>query len=222
MKKLIIFTLLLLPLYSQYNIFVGDKIELNLRANVIEEEVEEAFKEFYIEELKDKNDSYKLVIRAKKPGMHTVRLEKSEIKIKVMPVSTNREFEKELSNGENIEYKRVNPPYYLLIFPLIAIALLIKKIKINKKNREVTIEEIFEKDIKTNDVFAMSLAFRNYLDKKLSTKFLAGIFDYDNKEIVEVLLLLEGSKYHKKEIDIEKTREKIMDIYRSLKEEKDV
>ncbi len=222
MKKLIIFTLLLLPIYSQYNIFVGDKIELNLRANVIEEEVEEAFKEFYIEDLKDKNDSYRLIIRAKKPGLHTVRLEKSEIKIKVMPVSTNREFQANLDKEENLQYKKVSSPYFLLIFPLISLVLIIKMIKINKKRKEISIEEIFEKEMEKDDVFEVSLAFRTYLDKKLSTNFLGGNFDYKDKKIVDILLLLEGAKYHKKDINIEETKKKIMEIYNRLKEEKDV
>ncbi len=222
MKKLIIFTLLLLPLYAQYNIFVGDKIELNLKANVVKEEIQDAFKDFYMEELEDKGDSYKIVIRPKEPGLHLVRLEKSEIKIKVMPVSTNRQFQEELDEGKNLIFKEVSFPFYIFIFLAIGIFLITKGLKFNKKIKIISREEVFEREMEGEDVFDISFAFRKYLDSKFSTNFLAGNFEYDNKEVINILDELEGAKYHKKEIDIIQIKKRIMEIYGKIKEEEDV
>lgn len=223
MKKIIVFVLLLFSIYGESSIYVGDPIELRIGATMVEKELRDVFKDFYIEDIKDFEDYYNIKIRAKKPGDFILNIDNTQVTIKVLPTATsNEEFKEELTDGSNLLPKSPTFPYYILLAPVF-IFLIIRSGMSFKKDKRIVIDPDREfrasmaKLSEENFLFDLSYALRRYLDRKSGSNTLYGEFDGEYMDIGDFLGKVEELKYSKKDYDRQEIKEEVMRIYNKLR-----
>jgi len=231
MKLILIYLFLLMPIYSNElrNIFVGDLIELKIEKSTEDINFQEAFKEFYIEYLRENKDSYNMGIRPLKTGVFNIDLNSAYLEIKVSSLinDENYNLEEYLEDKSNVQGKKKSFPYYIFT-PLILLVPLYKmdlknKIKIKGLNPEEEFLQAFEKlEENQNFIFELSFLLRTYLDRRLKTKTLFGDYSVLNEDAKGLLVELDNLKYEKKCFSYEDLKAKSKNIFEDLRGEKNV
>ena len=231
MKLILIYLFLLMPIYTNElrNIFVGDLIELKIEKSTEDINFQEAFKEFYIEYLRENKDSYNMGIRPLKTGVFNIDLNSAYLEIKVSSLinDENYNLEEYLEDKSNVQGKKKSFPYYIFT-PLILLVPLYKmdlknKIKIKGLNPEEEFLQAFEKlEENQNFIFELSFLLRTYLDRRLKTKTLFGDYSVLNEDAKGLLVELDNLKYEKKCFSYEELKVKSKSIFEDLRGEENV
>lgn len=231
MKLILIYLFLLMPIYTNElrNIFVGDLIELKIEKSTEDINFQEAFKEFYIEYLRENKDSYNMGIRPLKTGVFNIDLNSAYLEIKVSSLinDENYNLEEYLEDKSNVQGKKKSFPYYIFT-PLILLVPLYKmdlknKIKFKGLNPEEEFLQAFENLEENQDfIFELSFLLRTYLDRKLKTKTLFGDYSILNEDIRGLLVELDNLKYEKKCFSYEELKGKGRSIFEDLRGDKNV
>lgn len=177
------------------DIYIGDLIELDIDSDLIsKEDLTEAFKDFEIMSLENKEIGYHLIIRTMIPSTYEVMVDGQKIRIEVK--STLDAFQREdifEGQSQSLEEKSVLPLWIGLslssgIFLFAGIFLLVKSLK-RKKTVTLTAYEKFEMMVqqseRASDTYlgAITKALKVYLSTMLGIQ----IIGLTSSEMIEVL-----------------------------------
>ena len=218
---LTIFMLNIMYANAVEKIHVGDIIPLELKTSMTEEELRDKFREFYIEDMKEKEGGYKLLLRPRKAENTIVNLGNKNVDFEVEALLKDKSDLKveEMTGNINQKLKDKSFPYYIFSFYLLLPLVYFWKIKEGPcKKKEESPDKEFERafgHLKDGEefVFDLSRIFRRYLDRVEGSRLLYGDFELNNGEVKDFLLYLEELKYTKKHYISDELRNKAMELY---------
>ncbi len=235
MKKIIIF-LLISSLLLAKDINVGDLVRVHI-SGVEKDKIINEFKnsDLQLENLEKTDEGYILSIRGYKPGDSSITLgdKKLTLSIKSVLDEKNNEIYPHLTdNGDTLLYSQ-NFPYQIVvgaILGILSLIYLIKTFKFRKKEKILSPEEKFKKiltELSENDwEFQLSMAIREYIDKKYQTHFINGKYEVIgmiNSEDIKFINNLDRNKFSKEnQLLKEGTLKKVIEIYEKIRGDQNV
>lgn len=203
MKKIILIFLFISSFCLSKDIYIGDKINLNIAGSNIEE-VEEATKNFYVDEIKENKNGINISIRSFNVGDNILKIEntKGVLKVKSSIDENDKNIYLDLEDKSNKNLSKNKFPklvYLSLILFIIGIYIAISEyIRIKKI---VTEEDRFMKTMNNlsddNFIFEVSAGIRRYIDYAYNLKFTSG--NYSKFKVIndEDILFIENLDYYK-------------------------
>lgn len=235
MKKIIIF-LLISSLLLAKDINVGDLVRVHI-SGVEKDKIINEFKnsDLQLENLEKTDEGYILSIRGYKPGDSSITLgdKKLTLSIKSVLDEKNNEIYPHLTdNGDTLLYSQ-NFPYQIVvgaILGILSLIYLIKTFKFRKKEKILSPEEKFRKiltELSENDwEFQLSMAIREYIDKKYQTHFINGKYEVIgmiNSEDIKFINNLDRNKFSKEnQLLKDETLKKVIEIYEKIRGDQNV
>ncbi len=210
---------------------IGDEINLEITGASLDE-IKEGFKDVDIT-LKENNI---ISLRLFKTGDNEFKIKNNEVSINVQSVITKED--KEIytnfsDNSNNLPFNAPLPYGFLLsttLFILGSIYFRKEIFKLGKKIKKLSPEEEFLEEIKklsTNEfAYNLSHSLRKYIDSKYQLNYLAGKYTKHqgvSKDDIEFLNSLDFYKFsNAKDGDLEKYKNKTIEIFERIKEETNV
>lgn len=213
MKKIIFLFFLIGNLIFARNIYIGDKIKIEVSGMNISQ-IKDGFKnsKFSIDELKEiDKDKYEVIFHTFDIGENSLILGNKKITVDVKSSITpkDKDIYRDLSDLSNKKLYISKFPYINLISIVLFIGSLIyllKNIKFYKKKRKIDKEEIYNNRMKNIDSKNwdenLSFAIREYIDNTYKTHFLNGFYEVKNKiteDDISFLNLLDEYKFSDKD-----------------------
>lgn len=233
MKKIMVVFFFIFSLLSAKDINIGDNINFKI-SGVSKDEIIKGFEKnkFSIEKIEqDKKGDFLIKVKGFKLGKNNIILGNKNLEIDIKSVLSpeDKEIYLNLSDMSNKNLYLEKFPYLSIISVITAVISLVIFIKTLKKrdkkaivdydNRFNTHMELISKE---NWAFEISYAIREYIDSKYDTHFLNG--NYQKKgvltnEDINFIQWLDNCKFSGNvQEDIEKSRTKVFDIYKRIKE----
>lgn len=235
MKKIIIF-LLISSLLLAKDINVGDLVRVHI-SGVEKDKIINEFKnsDLQLENLEKTNEGYILSIRGYKPGDSSITLGDKKLTLSIKSVldeKDNEIYPHLTDNGDTLLYSQ-NFPYQIVvgaILGILSLIYLIKTFKFRKKEKILSPEEKFKKiltELSENDwEFQLSMAIREYIDKKYQTHFINGKYEVIgmiNSEDIKFINNLDRNKFSKEnQLLKDETLKKVIEIYEKIRGDQNV
>ena len=235
MKKIIIF-LLISSLLLAKDINVGDLVRVHI-SGVEKDKIINEFKnsDLQLENLEKTDEGYILSIRGYKPGDSSITLGDKKLTLSIKSVLNEKDNEiypHLTDNGDTLLYSQ-NFPYQIVvgaILGILSLIYLIKTFKFRKKEKILSPEEKFKKiltELSENDwEFQLSMAIREYIDKKYQTHFINGKYEVIgmiNSEDIKFINNLDRNKFSKEnQLLKEGTLKKVIEIYEKIRGDQNV
>lgn len=235
MKKIIIF-LLISSLLLAKDINVGDLVRVHI-SGVEKDKVINEFKnsDLQLENLEKTDEGYILSIRGYKPGDSSITLGDKKLTLSIKSVldeKDNEIYPHLTDNGDTLLYSQ-NFPYQIVvgaILGILSLIYLIKTFKFRKKEKILSPEEKFKKiltELSENDwEFQLSMAIREYIDKKYQTHFINGKYEVIgmiNSEDIKFINNLDRNKFSKEnQLLKDETLKKVIEIYKKIRGDQNV
>lgn len=235
MKKIIIF-LLISSLLLAKDINVGDLVRVHI-SGVKKDKIINEFKnsDLQLENLEKTDEGYILSIRGYKPGDSSITLGDKKLTLSIKSVldeKDNEIYPHLTDNGDTLLYSQ-NFPYQIVvgtILGILSLIYLIKTFKFRKKEKILSPEEKFRKiltELSENDwEFQLSMAIREYIDKKYQTHFINGKYEVIgmiNSEDIKFINNLDRNKFSKEnQLLKEETLKKVIEIYEKIRGDQNV
>ena len=235
MKKIVIF-LLISSLLLAKDINVGDLVRIHI-SGVEKDKIINEFKnsDLQLENLEKTDEGYILSIRGYKPGDSSITLGDKKLTLSIKSVldeKDNEIYPHLTDNGDTLLYSQ-NFPYQIVvgtILGILSLIYLIKTFKFRKKEKILSPEEKFRKilaELSENDwEFQLSMAIREYIDKKYQTHFINGKYEVIgmiNSEDIKFVNNLDRNKFSKEnQLLKEKTLKKVIEIYEKIRGDQNV
>lgn len=235
MKKIIIF-LLISSLLLAKDINVGDLVRVHI-SGVKKDKIINEFKnsDLQLENLEKTDEGYILSIRGYKPGDSSITLGDKKLTLSIKSVldeKDNEIYPHLTDNGDTLLYSQ-NFPYQIVvgaILSILSLIYLIKTFKFRKKEKILSPEEKFKKiltELSENDwEFQLSMAIREYIDKKYQTHFINGKYEVIgmiNSEDIKFINNLDRNKFSKEnQLLKEETLKKVIEIYEKIRGDQNV
>lgn len=235
MKKIIIF-LLISSLLLAKDINVGDLVRVHI-SGVEKDKIINEFKnsDLQLENLEKTDEGYILSIRGYKPGDSSITLGDKKLTLSIKSVldeKDNEIYPHLTDNGDTLLYSQ-NFPYQIVVGAILGILFLIyliKTFKFRKKEKILSPEEKFRKilaELSENDwEFQLSMAIREYIDKKYQTHFINGkyeIIGMINSEDIKFINNLDRNKFSKEnQLLKDETLKKVIEIYEKIRGDQNV
>lgn len=235
MKKIIIF-LLISSLLLAKDINVGDLVRVHI-SGVEKDKIINEFKnsDLQLENLEKTDEGYILSIRGYKPGDSSITLGDKKLTLSIKSVldeKDNEIYPHLTDNGDTLLYSQ-NFPYQIVvgaILGILSLIYLIKTFKFRKKEKILSPEEKFRKiltELSENDwEFQLSMAIREYIDKKYQTHFINGKYEVIgmiNSEDIKFINNLDRNKFSKEnQLLKEETLKKVIEIYEKIRGDQNV
>ena len=235
MKKIIIF-LLISSLLLAKDINVGDLVRIHI-SGVEKDKIINEFKnsDLQLENLEKTDEGYILSIRGYKPGDSSITLGDKKLTLSIKSVldeKDNEIYPHLTDNGDTLLYSQ-NFPYQIVvgtILGILSLIYLIKTFKFRKKEKILSPEEKFRKiltELSENDwEFQLSMAIREYIDKKYQTHFINGKYEVIgmiNSEDIKFINNLDRNKFSKEnQLLKEETLKKVIEIYEKIRGDQNV
>lgn len=235
MKKIIIF-LLISSLLLAKDINVGDLVRVHI-SGVEKDKIINEFKnsDLQLENLEKTDEGYILSIKGYKPGDSSITLGDKKLTLSIKSVldeKDNEIYPHLTDNGDTLLYSQ-NFPYQIVvgaILGILSLIYLIKTFKFRKKEKILSPKEKFRKilaELSENDwEFQLSMAIREYIDKKYQTHFINGkyeIIGMINSEDIKFINNLDRNKFSKEnQLLKEETLKKVIEIYEKIRGDQNV
>ena len=235
MKKIVIF-LLISSLLLAKDINVGDLVRIHI-SGVEKDKIINEFKnsDLQLENLEKTDEGYILSIRGYKPGDSSITLGDKKLTLSIKSVldeKDNEIYPHLTDNGDTLLYSQ-NFPYQIVvgaILGILSLIYLIKTFKFRKKEKILSPEEKFKKiltELSENDwEFQLSMAIREYIDKKYQTHFINGKYEVIgmiNSEDIKFINNLDRNKFSKEnQLLKEETLKKVIEIYEKIRGDQNV
>ena len=235
MKKIIIF-LLISSLLLAKDINVGDLVRVHI-SGVKKDKIINEFKnsDLQLENLEKTDEGYILSIRGYKPGDSSITLGDKKLTLSIKSVldeKDNEIYPHLTDNGDTLLYSQ-NFPYQIVvgaILGILSLIYLIKTFKFRKKEKILSPEEKFKKiltELSENDwEFQLSMAIREYIDKKYQTHFINGKYEVIgmiNSEDIKFINNLDRNKFSKEnQLLKDETLKKVIEIYEKIRGDQNV
>ena len=235
MKKIIIF-LLISSLLLAKDINVGDLVRVHI-SGVEKDKIINEFKnsDLQLENLEKTDEGYILSIRGYKPGDSSITLGDKKLTLSIKSVldeKDNEIYPHLTDNGDTLLYSQ-NFPYQIVvgaILGILSLIYLIKTFKFRKKEKILSPEEKFKKiltELSENDwEFQLSMAIREYIDKKYQTHFINEKYEVIgmiNSEDIKFINNLDRNKFSKEnQLLKEETLKKVIEIYEKIRGDQNV
>lgn len=235
MKKIIIF-LLISSLLLAKDINVGDLVRVHI-SGVEKDKIINEFKnsDLQLENLEKTDEGYILSIRGYKPGDSSITLGDKKLTLSIKSVldeKDNEIYPHLTDNGDTLLYSQ-NFPYQIVvgaILGILSLIYLIKTFKFRKKEKILSPEEEFKKiltELSENDwEFQLSMAIREYIDKKYQTHFINGKYEVIgmiNSEDIKFINNLDKNKFSKEnQLLKDETLKKVIEIYEKIRGDQNV
>lgn len=235
MKKIIIF-LLISSLLLAKDINVGDLVRVHI-SGVEKDKIINEFKnsDLQLENLEKTDEGYILSIRGYKPGDSSITLGDKKLTLSIKSVldeKDNEIYPHLTDNGDTLLYSQ-NFPYQIVvgaILGILSLIYLIKTFKFRKKEKILSPEEKFKKILtelsENNWEFQLSMAIREYIDKKYQTHFINGKYEVIgmiNSEDIKFINNLDRNKFSKEnQLLKEETLKKVIEIYEKIRGDQNV
>lgn len=235
MKKIIIF-LLISSLLLAKDINVGDLVRVHI-SGVEKDKIINEFKnsDLQLENLEKTDEGYILSIRGYKPGDSSITLGDKKLTLSIKSVLNEKDNEiypHLTDNGDTLLYSQ-NFPYQIVvgaILGILSLIYLIKTFKFRKKEKILSPEEKFKKiltELSENDwEFQLSMAIREYIDKKYQTHFINGKYEVIgmiNSEDIKFINNLDRNKFSKEnQLLKNETLKKVIEIYEKIRGDQNV
>lgn len=235
MKKIIIF-LLISSLLLAKDINVGDLVRVHI-SGVEKDKIINEFKnsDLQLENLEKTDEGYILSIRGYKPGDSSITLGDKKLTLSIKSVldeKDNEIYPHLTDNGDTLLYSQ-NFPYQIVvgaILGILSLIYLIKTFKFRKKEKILSPEEKFKKiltELNENDwEFQLSMAIREYIDKKYQTHFINGKYEVIgmiNSEDIKFINNLDRNKFSKEnQLLKDETLKKVIEIYEKIRGDQNV
>lgn len=235
MKKIIIF-LLISSLLLAKDINVGDLVRVHI-SGVEKDKIINEFKnsDLQLENLEKTDEGYILSIRGYKPGDSSITLGDKKLTLSIKSVldeKDNEIYPHLTDNGDTLLYSQ-NFPYQIVvgaILGILSLIYLIKTFKFRKKEKILSPEEKFRKilaELSENDwEFQLSMAIREYIDKKYQTHFINGKYEVIgmiNSEDIKFINNLDRNKFSKEnQLLKDETLKKVTEIYEKIRGDQNV
>ena len=235
MKKIVIF-LLISSLLLAKDINVGDLVRIHI-SGVEKDKIINEFKnsDLQLENLEKTDEGYILSIRGYKPGDSSITLGDKKLTLSIKSVldeKDNEIYPHLTDNGDTLLYSQ-NFPYQIVvgaILGILSLIYLIKTFKFRKKEKILSPEEKFRKiltELSENDwEFQLSMAIREYIDKKYQTHFINGKYEVIgmiNSEDIKFINNLDRNKFSKEnQLLKEETLKKVIEIYEKIRGDQNV
>lgn len=235
MKKIIIF-LLISSLLLAKDINVGDLVRVHI-SGVEKDKIINEFKnsDLQLENLEKTDEGYILSIRGYKPGDSSITLGDKKLTLSIKSVldeKDNEIYPHLTDNGDTLLYSQ-NFPYQIVvgaILGILSLIYLIKTFKFRKKEKILSPEEKFKKiltELSENDwEFQLSMAIREYIDKKYQTHFINGKYEVIgmiNSEDIKFINNLDKNKFSKEnQLLKDETLKKVIEIYEKIRGDQNV
>lgn len=235
MKKIIIF-LLISSLLLAKDINVGDLVRVHI-SGVEKDKIINEFKnsDLQLENLEKTDEGYILSIRGYKPGDSSITLGAKKLTLSIKSVldeKDNEIYPHLTDNGDTLLYSQ-NFPYQIVvgaILGILSLIYLIKTFKFRKKEKILSPEEKFKKILaelsENNWEFQLSMAIREYIDKKYQTHFINGKYEVIgmiNSEDIKFINNLDRNKFSKEnQLLKEETLKKVTEIYEKIRGDQNV
>ena len=235
MKKIVIF-LLISSLLLAKDINVGDLVRVHI-SGVEKDKIINEFKnsDLQLENLEKTDEGYILSIKGYKPGDSSITLGDKKLTLSIKSVldeKDNEIYPHLTDNGDTLLYSQ-NFPYQIVvgaILGILSLIYLIKTFKFRKKEKILSPEEKFKKiltELSENDwEFQLSMAIREYIDKKYQTHFINGKYEVIgmiNSEDIKFINNLDRNKFSKEnQLLKEETLKKVIEIYEKIRGDQNV
>lgn len=235
MKKIVIF-LLISSLLLAKDINVGDLVKIHI-SGVEKDKIINEFKnsDLQLENLEKTDEGYILSIRGYKPGDSSITLGDKKLTLSIKSVldeKDNEIYPHLTDNGDTLLYSQ-NFPYQIVvgaILGILSLIYLIKTFKFRKKEKILSPEEKFKKiltELSENDwEFQLSMAIREYIDKKYQTHFINGKYEVIgmiNSEDIKFINNLDRNKFSKEnQLLKDETLKKVIEIYEKIRGDQNV
>lgn len=235
MKKIVIF-LLISSLLLAKDINVGDLVRVHI-SGVEKDKIINEFKnsDLQLENLEKTDEGYILSIRGYKPGDSSITLGDKKLTLSIKSVldeKDNEIYPHLTDNGDTLLYSQ-NFPYQIVvgaILGILSLIYLIKTFKFRKKEKILSPEEKFKKiltELSENDwEFQLSMAIREYIDKKYQTHFINGKYEVIgmiNSEDIKFINNLDRNKFSKEnQLLKDETLKKVIEIYEKIRGDQNV
>lgn len=235
MKKIVIF-LLISSLLLAKDINVGDLVRVHI-SGVEKDKIINEFKnsDLQLENLEKTDEGYILSIRGYKPGDSSITLGDKKLTLSIKSVldeKDNEIYPHLTDNGDTLLYSQ-NFPYQIVvgaILGILSLIYLIKTFKFRKKEKILSPEEKFRKiltELSENDwEFQLSMAIREYIDKKYQTHFINGKYEVIgmiNSEDIKFINNLDRNKFSKEnQLLKDETLKKVIEIYEKIRGDQNV
>lgn len=235
MKKIIIF-LLISSLLLAKDINVGDLVRVHI-SGVEKDKIINEFKnsDLQLENLEKTDEGYILSIKGYKPGNSSITLGDKKLTLSIKSVldeKDNEIYPHLTDNGDTLLYSQ-NFPYQIVvgaILGILSLIYLIKTFKFRKKEKILSPEEKFKKiltELSENDwEFQLSMAIREYIDKKYQTHFINGKYEVIgmiNSEDIKFINNLDRNKFSKEnQLLKDETLKKVIEIYEKIRGDQNV
>lgn len=235
MKKIIIF-LLISSLLLAKDINVGDLVRVHI-SGVEKDKIINEFKnsDLQLENLEKTDEGYILSIRGYKPGDSSITLGDKKLTLSIKSVldeKDNEIYPHLTDNGDTLLYSQ-NFPYQIVvgaILGILSLIYLIKTFKFRKKEKILSPEEKFKKILtelsENNWEFQLSMAIREYIDKKYQTHFINGKYEVIgmiNSEDIKFINNLDRNKFSKEnQLLKDETLKKVIEIYEKIRGDQNV
>lgn len=235
MKKIIIF-LLISSLLLAKDINVGDLVRVHI-SGVEKDKIINEFKnsDLQLENLEKTDEGYILSIRGYKTGDSSITLGDKKLTLSIKSVldeKDNEIYPHLTDNGDTLLYSQ-NFPYQIVvgaILGILSLIYLIKTFKFRKKEKILSPEEKFKKiltELSENDwEFQLSMAIREYIDKKYQTHFINGKYEVIgmiNSEDIKFINNLDRNKFSKEnQLLKDETLKKVIEIYEKIRGDQNV
>lgn len=235
MKKLIsIFTFVFISFFSYCkDINVGDTISITANG-ISQQEITDAFKnsKFELESIEKENNGYLIKFKTFFPGKNELLIGNKKIIIDTKSVLTEKDknIYDNLTDKSDTKLYNINFPYGVILsalFLILSAFYLLKSIRYKKSIKIPSPEQIFNENINNlNDStwpFQLSMTIREYIDKKLNTHFVNGIYNIVpplKNEDIDFLLFLDNYKFSGEEKNIkEKSIDTVKEIFNRIRGE---
>lgn len=233
MKKFLAF-LFISTLLLGKDINVGDLVRFKVSGMEKEKILEELKgKDILLEEIKEEGNGYILSLRAFKVGENSFNLGNKKVTLDVKSVldENDKEIYPNLSDKSDTKLHSEKFPYSLIlgvITGVISLIYLVKNLKFKRKEKVLSPEEKFEKDTAVLEEkewdFQLSMAIREYIDKKYSTSFTKGEYKkvgVIDDEDIKFINNLDRYKFSLDERDLkEEILKKIREIFIKVREDR--
>lgn len=230
-KNIFIIFIFIFSLAFSKEIYVGDKISLNIKNSNINE-IKEAFKDYHVDKIEKDKEGYNIFFRTFKVGDNIINIGNNKIilKIKSSLGKEDKNVYMDLSDKSNKEVKNLKFPIFTLLSGIIGIFLfvfsILKIIKRKKIIREISYEEIFQRKINNLSLdkfhFEISIALREYIDSKYNSNFLAGNYKKIGNITEEDIYFIKSLDYYKfsknKLKEVTYYKQKALEIFNKIKE----
>lgn len=235
MKKIIIF-LLISSLLLAKDINVGDLVRVHI-SGVEKDKIINEFKnsDLQLENLEKTDEGYILSIRGYKPGDSSITLGDKKLTLSIKSVldeKDNEIYPHLTDNGDTLLYSQNFPCQIVVgaILGILSLIYLIKTFKFRKKEKILSPEEKFRKiltELSENDwEFQLSMAIREYIDKKYQTHFINGKYEVIgmiNSEDIKFINNLDRNKFSKEnQLLKDETLKKVIEIYEKIRGDQNV